>query len=226
MERALVRQLVIVHVAIALVVLLGTATAVLALRSSVERTGAVATIDAHIRDLADIQRDTRDVARAGRRYMLEGDSAARHDVDTLGSELRRAAQRMREQWPTVADSVEQLAATVSSGVAHDRSDVVGALVQYEDELRRARAVLTEAVDGAVAREIAVRTSHQRAARLARGAQILLVIAALTALMLLALVLRSVRRALRDSAVGRTPESVLDGSATSLAAAPAEPSMLR
>ena len=217
------RRLVVVHAALVVVIALGAATAVLALRETQAETARAQAIDRRLALLERLRAETRELAQSARRHVLSGDLKEQQRVLAIvhAMQSERAALNARATLPSGAvleADLEEYIAALMPLMARDDDDAVTRLARFEDELVRIRAPLATTFDDIVADERANRAELRSAQTLARGAQWAVVVASVLGVLLAIGALLAVSRVLPAPEVAREPREPVTP--------PSEPSLLR
>jgi signal transduction histidine kinase len=170
-ERDVRRRLVFGQVALTLVLVASTITAVLALRTNQASTEEVARIENRIDELCKLRDSARELARASRRYLLTGDLSARERARALADVLRD--QRTGDM--ALDRRLGDFVLSVQRSIADDPKDR-GVISQFETDLEIVREPLTSVFDDVVAVLRSQQEASRTSRRLARGAQWALIVA--------------------------------------------------
>lgn len=168
------RRLIYGHAAIGFVLILSTAAAIIALRSSVERTEEIGRVDQRIADLAQLRTDARELARAARKYLLSGDLAEREEVKEIAQRLEK---RTGDTPAGLGLRLGDYVISLKTNMADNRRDR-DVIERFESNLALVREPLAKAFDEAMATLDAQLDQARKSKLLARGAQWALVLAAL------------------------------------------------
>ncbi len=177
MEQTFRKWLLLGHASIVLVIVLSTATALIALRSTIDQTERTSEIDRGIVLIDHLRSDARELARSARRFLLTGDGKEQQRVLAIEAEMNQERTRIVKREQALDDGLDNYIGAVVTSLSNDRTDPGAALVRFEDDLIRARGPLSVAFDGIVTRERAQLDASRSSQRLARGAQWALAIAA-------------------------------------------------
>lgn len=172
MDRQLGNRILIGHASIALVIVLGAVTALVALESTIRRAERTREIEARLTLVRELRADARELARSARRYLLSGNSQDRQRVFAIDEDLRakRDALRSRSTYsPGWVADLDEYSATLTTAMSRTTDDIA-TIAHFEDELLRVRNALDSALDSIVAGERARRTTLQASTTLARRAQ--------------------------------------------------------
>jgi K+-sensing histidine kinase KdpD len=213
-EQTLRKRLVLGHVSIVLVVVLSTATALVALRSAVRQTERTSEIGRRIAGIEHLRTDARELARSARRLLLTGDLKEAQRVLAIEAEMNQERTRAETREQGLDDLIDDYVEAVVSSASMVRTDPGVALARFEDDLIRVRRPLTLAFDAMVSRERAMIDASNSSQRLARWAQLALVVAATLAVLLTigsALAMSLLLR--RDKERTRGAEAVADRATT-------------
>jgi signal transduction histidine kinase len=176
-EQTLRKRLLLGHASIVLVIVLSTATALVALRSTIRQTERTSEIDRRIALIDHLRSDARELARSARRFLLTGDGKEQQRVLAIEAEMNQERTGIAKREQALDDGLDNYIGAVVRNLGNDRADLGTALARFEDDLIRARGSLSVAFDGVIARERAKLDASRSSQRLARGAQLALVIAA-------------------------------------------------
>jgi signal transduction histidine kinase len=176
-EQTFRKRLWLGHASIVLVIVLSTATALVALRATIRQTERTSEIDHRIVLIDQLRANARELARSTRRFLLTGDLEEQQRVLAIEAEMNQDRTRVAKREQALDDGLDNYIGAVVSGLGNDRTDPGAALARFEDDLIRARGPLSLAFDNMIARERAQLEASRSSQRLARGAQWALVIAA-------------------------------------------------
>lgn len=183
MEQTFRKRLVLGHASIVLVIVLSTATALVALRSVIHQAERTSELDRRIVLIDHLRADVRELARSARRYLLIGDRKEYQRVLAIESEMNQERSRIAKREQELDKRLDGYVGAVMRGLSNDRADPGAALTRFEDDLIRVRAPLSLAFDGMIARERTKLDASRSSQRLARGAQLALVITAVLGVLL-------------------------------------------
>lgn len=194
------RRIVLVHVSLMVVIALGAATAVLALRDTRAQAMLARDIDRRLAVLDHLRTETRALAQSARRYVLSGDLEEQQRVLAIVHEMKAErdllqARATLDKGAMLEADLEEYIAKLMHAMTFDDEDAVSRLARFEDELVRIRNPLGLTFDEIVGRERARREELRSAQTLARGAQWAVAIASLLGLALALGALRAVLRKL-------------------------------
>jgi signal transduction histidine kinase len=206
-DRNLIKRLVLGHAGIALVIAVGTVTAVLALRAGIRQNDRASEIDRRLVMVDHLRADAREIARSARRYLLTGDGKEQQRVFALEKELDDERTRLGPSAREIERVLDNYVSSVVRSMTADRTNAAAALADFENQLMLARSPLVDAFDQLVSRERAERRAARTSHQLARGAQWALAIAACLGLLLTVSCALFVLRLVR-SIVARTREADL------------------
>gem|GEM_PF-5870437 len=202
------RRLIYGHVAIAVVLLLSTAAAIIALRSSVHRTEEIDRIDQSLSELTRLRTDARELARAARKYLLTGDVAEREQATAL---VQRLERRTGDTPAGLGLRLGNYIVSVKTSMGDDRRDRE-VIERFESSLELVREPLAKTFDEATSILRARQDQARKSKLLARSAQWALVLAALLGVGLAAANMVLILRILRAQST-RTREVERDAERT-------------
>lgn len=160
-----------------LVIVLSTATALVALRSTIRQTERTGAIDRRIALVDHLRGDARELARSARRFLLTGDGKEKQRVLAIEAEMHDERARLTARDDGLDEALDRYVGAIVHHLGGDRDEPGVALARFEDDLLRVRGSLSAAFEGVIGREHAKRDASRSSQRLARGAQWALVIAA-------------------------------------------------
>jgi signal transduction histidine kinase len=175
-DRNLIKRLAVGHAGIALVIVLGTVTAVLALRAAIRQNERTSAIDQRLASLEHLRSDAREIARSARRYLLTGDLKEQQRVFAIEKEMDDERKQLGSVGAPLDQAFDDYVSSIVRSMSADRADAGAALAAFEDELMRVRNPLGGTFDGVMSRQRADRDAARSSQRLARGAQWALVVA--------------------------------------------------
>jgi CHASE3 domain sensor protein len=191
-------RLLVGHICIALVICIGAATSVVALRWTAQQSARSQRIDEKLTVLDRLRLDLRELSIAVRGHVLQNDVPHQQRVfDVL---QRIAAEReelqarvtLRDGGPLEAD-IEDYVAALLSVMARETPDPMARIVHFEEELTRVRTPLVNRFDAVQRAERAQRDSARQIQTLAMRAQWAVVIASLLGIVLVVVMARQSRR---------------------------------
>lgn len=188
MDRAFRRRLVLVHVSLVLVIALGAATALLALRSTHEQATQSREIDHRLALLDHLRAETRELALSARRFVLSGDLKEQQRVLAIVHEMKAERDKLQARATLAKGAVleadlEEYVAALMHAMTVDDEDALARLARFEDELARIRNPLVMTFDEIVSHEQSRRDALRSAQTLARGAQWAVLIASILGIVL-------------------------------------------
>lgn len=190
-------RLLVGHICISLVICIGAATSVIALRWTAHQAERSQRIDERLAVLDRLRGDLRELAIAVRAHVLQGDVAHQQRVfDVL---QRIAAEREELQarttlpqgGPLEAD-IEDYVAGLLKVMARETPDAMARIVQFEEEFTRVRSILVGRFETVLHAERAQRESARRIQTLALRAQWAVVIASFLGIALVVVMARQPR----------------------------------
>jgi signal transduction histidine kinase len=169
------KRLVLSHVAVVVVIVLMTGTAVVALRSTQLQVEEARRIDHRLGLLYHLRGDARELATSARRYILGGDLKEQQRVLAIVHEMKAereqlAARSTLAKGGLLEADLDEYIASLVHAMSFDDDDPIVRLSRFEDELARIRAPLSLTFDDIMARERTRREALRSAQTLARGAQ--------------------------------------------------------
>ena len=213
MERSFIKRLILGHVSIVVVIVLSTATALLALRSTIHQTERTSEIDEQLALIEHLRSDARELARSARRYLLTGDGKEQQRVFAIEGEMNHERARLHDGHAFDRE-LDAYVSTIVRSLAGERGEPGPALARFEDDLVRVRNPLGLQFDELVSRVRAQRDASRSSQRLARGSQWALASAAVLGVLLTLGSIVVVVRALRRQAERlRGAEAVAERAAT-------------
>jgi hypothetical protein len=201
-EDLLRRRVLVVHGAIVVVILVGMATALGALRTATTRAERARRIDEALVVLHGLRADAREMGLSARRYIiLGGDHKERLRIQAIVAAMHAARAKVGPQsalpkHQELDAALDEYTASLSNAIEIAEPDTIARLSHFEDELVRVRAPLSSVFDDIVSRERTARQSLRSADRLIPAAQWAVlaagVIGIVSAIMAAAFVLRTRR----------------------------------
>jgi signal transduction histidine kinase len=197
-------RLLVGHICIALVICIGAATSVVALRWTAQQSARSQRIDEKLTVLDRLRLDLRELSIAVRGHVLQNDVPHQQRVfDVL---QRIAAEReelqaratLRDGGPLEAD-IEDYVAALLSVMAHETPDPMARIVHFEEELARVRTPLSSRFDAVLRTERAQRDSARQIQTLAMRAQWAVVIASILGIVLVVVMAKQSRRSGQERA---------------------------
>jgi CHASE3 domain sensor protein len=192
-------RLLLGHICIALVICIGAATSVVALRWTAKQSERSQRIDERLAVLDRLRTDLRELSIAVRGHVLQSDVAHQQRVfDVL---QRIAAEReelqarttLHDGGPLEAD-IEDYVAALLTVMARESPDPMARIVHFEEEFTRVRAQLVGRFTTVLKTERAQRESARRIQTLALRAQWAVVVASVLGIVLVVLMARQPRPA--------------------------------
>jgi len=190
-------RLLLGHICIALVICIGAATSVIALRWTANQSARSQRIDERLAVLDRLRTDLRELSIAVRGHVLQSDVAHQQRVfDVL---QRIAAEReelqarttIHDGGPLEAD-IEDYVAALLTVMARESSDPMARIVHFEEEFTRVRAQLVGRFATVLTTERAQRESARRIQTLAVRAQWAVVVASILGIVLVVVMARQPR----------------------------------
>lgn len=172
------------HTGVAFVIALSTLSALLAVRTTIERTEHVTRIEHRVELLEELRESARELGKSGRRYLLSGDGKEQQRVLAIEEDLNQLRVEVRKLWPGIDSVVDAYTFSVVRSMSRERPDVLAALIDLENELLAKGNALTSSIDEHIADELANKQALRRNAQLVDTSQWLLVVAAFLAIGLL------------------------------------------
>jgi hypothetical protein len=202
-ERDVHRRLIYGNAAIGIVLVLSTITAIVALRSSVQRTADAERIEQRIADLEHLRVTSRDIARAARKYLLNGDLAERERARSLAGGIQDPRKGGTDEGLRLERRLGDYAIVIQRSLSDQRDP--GALERFETDLDLVRRPLSEAFDETMATLRARRERSQTTDKFAAAARWALVVAGLLGVSIAAANLLLIKRGLRTAERARSTD---------------------
>ncbi|HEU0030319.1 MAG TPA: HAMP domain-containing sensor histidine kinase [Kofleriaceae bacterium] len=135
--------------AIALVIVLGTTAAFVALRSMVRHAERGVATSQRLVTIEQLRADARELARSARRYLISGDGKERQRVFAIERQMKLDGAQIRSDEPALDRALDRYTSAVVRAFENPSGDTARALARFEDELARARAPLAEVFETVV-----------------------------------------------------------------------------
>jgi hypothetical protein len=203
------------HGAIVVVIIVGVAAALGALRTAAHQADEARRIDTELVVLHGLRADTREMALSARRYILGGDRKEALRIQAIVAAMRAARAQVGPhsglpKRQELEAALDEYIASLSNAIEIAEVDTIARLSHFEDELVRVRAPLSSVFDDIVSRERTARASLRSVDRLIPVAQWAVLAAGfigiLSALSAAAFVLRTPRSVTRTPPPGPQPPS--------------------
>lgn len=168
-------RLLVGHICIALVICIGAATSVIALRWTTHQAERSQRIDERLTVLDRLRTDLRELAIAVRAHVLQNDVPRQQRVFEVLQRIAADREELQARvtlpngGPLEAD-IEDYVAGLLTVMSRETPDAMARIVQFEEELARVRGQLVDRFDGVLRTERAQRESARRIQTLAMRAQ--------------------------------------------------------
>jgi hypothetical protein len=224
-ERHFRRRILLGHGVIVVVILVGVAAALGALRTATGQASEARRIDAELATLHGLRADAREMGQSARRFILGGDRQEKLRIQAIVAAMHAARAQVgpeagfpkRQELETALD---EYIASLSNAIEIAEPDTVARLSHFEDELVRVRAPLSMVFDDIVSRERTARQSLRSDDRLIPAAQWAVLAAGVIGIVAALLAAAFVLRTRQISVAGRLASSDVPGVAGD------EPAVLR
>lgn len=179
------RKAVLLAGAALVVVLVSTVTtAVVALRSAARRVETSAHVHERLAVIEQLRREARELARSGRRFLLERDTNEQRRASGHQAELERGRDRLGAETHPLQIEIDHYVSTIVRAMSSDSSeDAAAQIARFEVDLAAARDALGTVFGAFAARERSQLDASGATRRLVTRAQWALLIAGLFRLVL-------------------------------------------
>lgn len=213
-------RLIAGHACIALILAIGAATSVIALRSTARESERVQHVNNRLAGIDGLRTELRELGIAVRAHVLNGDVATQQHVFDVLQRIASSREQLRAR-ETLANGgafeadIDDYVAALLTVMSHEASDPMARIVEFEEVLTRVRSQLDKRLSGVVHTERSRRDSARSVQTLTLRAQWTIIVASALGIVL---VIIMARRALAQP----TPKESLPA----FAAAPSEPTLLK